>query len=91
MAGRTARSPFTRLVSTAVAAGLLAGLALTAVQKVQVTPLIAQAETYEDAKPAAWSMTMGACDMVSFREMLAGRNREREDEKNDGCRLQQTT
>ncbi len=53
VAGRTARSPFTRLVSTAVAAGLLAGLALTAVQKVQVTPLIAQAETYEDARPAA--------------------------------------
>lgn len=51
--GRTARSPFTRLVSTAVAAGLVAGLALTAVQRVQVTPLIAQAETYEVAKPAA--------------------------------------
>jgi len=53
MAGRAARSPFNRLVATAVAAGLLAGLALTAVQRVQVTPLIAQAEMYEDAGPAA--------------------------------------
>jgi cobalt transporter subunit CbtA len=50
--GRAARSPFTRLVSTAVAAGLVAGLALTVVQKAQVTPLIAQAETYEVAQPA---------------------------------------
>lgn len=53
MAGRTARSPFSRIVSTAVAAGLLAGLALTAVQMVQVTPIILQAEAYEDAAPAA--------------------------------------
>ena len=53
VAGRTARSPFNRIVSTAVAAGLLAGLALTAVQMVQVTPIILQAETYEDAAPAA--------------------------------------
>jgi cobalt transporter subunit CbtA len=53
VAGRTARSPFSRIVSTAVAAGLLAGLALTAVQMVQVTPIILQAEAYEDAAPAA--------------------------------------
>lgn len=53
VAGRTARSPFNRIVATAVAAGLLAGLALTVVQRVQVMPLIAQAETYEDARPAA--------------------------------------
>jgi cobalt transporter subunit CbtA len=53
MAGRTARSPFSRIVSTAVAAGLLAGLVLTAVQMVQVTPIILQAEAYEDAAPAA--------------------------------------
>lgn len=53
MAGRTARSPFSRIVSTAVAAGLLAGLALTAVQMVQVTPIILQAEAYEDTAPAA--------------------------------------
>lgn len=50
---RSARSPFSRLVATAVGAGLLAGLALTAVQRVQVTPLIAQAETYEEAQGAA--------------------------------------
>jgi cobalt transporter subunit CbtA len=50
--GRAARSPFNRIVSTAVAAGLVAGLALTAVQMVQVTPIILQAETYEDARPA---------------------------------------
>jgi cobalt transporter subunit CbtA len=50
--GRAARSPFNRIVSTAVAAGLVAGLALTAVQMVQVTPIILQAETYEDAAPA---------------------------------------
>jgi cobalt transporter subunit CbtA len=53
MAGRTARSPFSRIVSTAVAAGLLAGLVLTGVQMVQVTPIILQAEAYEDAAPAA--------------------------------------
>ena len=52
VAGRPARSPFNRIVSTAVAAGLLAGLALTAVQMVQVTPIILQAEAYEDAAPA---------------------------------------
>jgi cobalt transporter subunit CbtA len=50
--GRAARSPFNRIVSTAVAAGLVAGLALTAVQMVQVTPIILQAEAYEDAAPA---------------------------------------
>ena len=44
-----ARSPFNRIICTAVAAGLLAGLALTAVQTVQVTPIILQAEAFEDA------------------------------------------
>lgn len=53
LAGRSARSPFTRLVSAAVAAGLLAGLALTAVQMVAVTPIIVKAEVFEDAAPAA--------------------------------------
>jgi len=53
MAGRTARSPFNRIISTAVAAGLLAGLVLTGVQMVQVTPIILQAEAYESAAPAA--------------------------------------
>jgi cobalt transporter subunit CbtA len=52
-AGRSARSPFSRLVSAAVAAGLLAGLALTAVQMVAVTPIIVKAEVFEDAAPAA--------------------------------------
>jgi cobalt transporter subunit CbtA len=53
VAGRTARSPFSRIVSTAVAAGLLAGLLLTAVQTVQITPIILQAEVHEDAAAAA--------------------------------------
>lgn len=53
LAGRSARSPFSRLVSAAVAAGLLAGLALTAVQMVAVTPIIVKAEVFEDAAPAA--------------------------------------
>ncbi|MDQ2818794.1 MAG: CbtA family protein [Pseudomonadota bacterium] len=53
LAGRAPRNPFTRIVSTAVAAGLLAGLVLTAVQTVQIVPTILQAETYEDAAPAA--------------------------------------
>lgn len=52
MTGRATRSPFSRIVSTAVAAGLLAGLALTAVQMAAVTPIILQAEVYEDAAPA---------------------------------------
>lgn len=55
--GRTARGPrslFGRIVSAAVAAGLLAGLALTAVQMVAVTPIILKAEVFEDAAaPAA--------------------------------------
>jgi cobalt transporter subunit CbtA len=55
LAGRAPRNPFTRIVSTAVAAGLLAGLVLTAVQTVQIVPTILQAETYEDAAPAAAS------------------------------------
>ena len=46
-APRSPRNPFTRIVSTAVAAGLLAGLVLTAVQTVQIVPTILQAETYE--------------------------------------------
>ena len=53
LGARPARSPFNRIVSTAVAAGLLAGLALTAVQTVQVAPIILQAETYEQAAPVA--------------------------------------
>jgi len=56
MAGRSARSPrspFSRLISAAVAAGLLAGLALTAVQMVATIPVILKAEVFEDAAAAA--------------------------------------
>ena len=38
-----------RFVSSVLLAGLFAGLLLTAVQKIQVTPIIAQAEVYEEA------------------------------------------
>lgn len=42
---------FRRIVFSACLAGLVAGLVLTAVQMVRVTPIIAQAETYESASP----------------------------------------
>lgn len=45
-------SPFQRIVWTAVAAGVLAGLLLTGVQKMQVSGIILQAEVYEDAAAA---------------------------------------
>lgn len=63
LARRSARSPFSRIISTAVAAGLLAGLALTAVQMAAVTPVILKAEVYEDAvesKPAVHVHADGA-------------------------------
>lgn len=44
---------FKSLLSAAVFAGLLAGLLLTGVQKIQVSPLILQAEVYEDAAAEA--------------------------------------
>src|SRR5471030_3125073 len=50
---RAPRSPFNRIICTAVAAGLLSGVVLTGVQKLQVTPIILQAEVYEDAADAA--------------------------------------
>lgn len=40
---------FQRIVFAAAAAGLVAGLCLTAVQRLQVVPLILEAETYEGA------------------------------------------
>ena len=42
---------FRRIVFSAVAAGLLAGILLTAVQRLQVVPVILEAETYEVADP----------------------------------------
>src|SRR5471030_2426389 len=53
VAARAPRSPFNRIICTAVAAGLLSGVVLTGVQKLQVTPIILQAEVYEDAADAA--------------------------------------
>lgn len=43
---------FTAIVWRALIVGLLAGLALTALQRVQVVPLITAAEVYEQAEPA---------------------------------------
>lgn len=51
--GRFNPGAFNRIVITAVGAGVLAGLLLTVVQKVQVSGLILQAEVYEDAAAAA--------------------------------------
>lgn len=42
---------FRRIVFSACLAGLVAGLVLTAVQMVRVTPIISEAETYETASP----------------------------------------
>ena len=42
---------FTRIVFSAAAAGLLAGVLLTAVQQLQVVPIILESETYEVADP----------------------------------------
>ncbi|WUR16265.1 CbtA family protein [[Empedobacter] haloabium] len=44
---------FNRIVATAAGAGIVAGLLLTGVQHLQVTPLIRTAETYEAAAQAA--------------------------------------
>lgn len=43
---------FRRIVVSACLAGMLGGLVLTAVQLLQVIPIIAQAETYEVSQPA---------------------------------------
>lgn len=42
---------FNRIVASAAAAGILAGLLLTGVQQVQVAPIILQAEVFESAAP----------------------------------------
>ena len=44
---------FRRIVFSAVVAGLLAGLLLTAIQQLQVVPIILEAETYEVTVPEA--------------------------------------
>lgn len=44
---------FNRIVASAAAAGILAGLLLTGVQQVQVAPIILQAEVFESAAPKA--------------------------------------
>ena len=44
---------FRRIVFSAIAAGLLAGILLTAVQQLQVVPVIVEAETYETADSGA--------------------------------------
>jgi cobalt transporter subunit CbtA len=68
LARRSARSPFSRIISTAVAAGLLAGLALTAVQMVAVTPVILKAEVYEDAADATPSVAHAHADGAAVHE-----------------------
>ena len=85
--GRTARSvrsPFSRLVATAVAAGLLAGLALTAVQRVQVTPLIAQAETYEEAQGAAAAPLAAQAHEHAHEEQQAQHQQQQEQHQHAG-------
>lgn len=52
LTGATSASTFQRIVWTAVAAGVLAGLVLTGVQKMQVSGIILQAEVYEEAAAA---------------------------------------
>lgn len=52
-AGGVNLGAFNRIVRAAVYSGILAGLVLTAVQQVQVSKIILQAETYEDAAAAA--------------------------------------
>ncbi|MGV8892184.1 MAG: CbtA family protein [Burkholderiaceae bacterium] len=44
---------FKRIVTAAALAGVVAGLTLTVVQKMQVSPIIAKAEVYEEAATAA--------------------------------------
>lgn len=44
---------FNRIIASAAAAGILAGLLLTGVQQVQVAPIILQAEVFESAAPKA--------------------------------------
>jgi cobalt transporter subunit CbtA len=45
---------FRRFIAAAASAGILAGLLLTAVQQIRVTPALLQAEVYEEAAAAAF-------------------------------------
>ncbi|QRX84154.1 CbtA family protein [Glaciimonas sp. PAMC28666] len=66
---------FRRFVSSVLLAGLCAGLLLTAVQKIQATPIIARAEVYEEAaakvaqtaleKPTTAAMDMHARTLMA--------------------------
>ena len=49
MAGAFNLAAFQRIAATALLAGILAGLLLTAVQRIQVIPILQQAELFEDA------------------------------------------
>ncbi|NHZ64817.1 CbtA family protein [Massilia genomosp. 1] len=49
----TGLGTFNRILASAAAAGILAGLLLTGVQQVQVAPIILQAEVFESAAPVA--------------------------------------
>jgi len=59
---------FNRIVRTAAAAGILAGLFLTGVQKIQVSPIILQAEVYEGAPAAAPAAHVHADDAHAAHE-----------------------
>jgi cobalt transporter subunit CbtA len=72
---------FKRMMSAVLLAGLMSGLVLTAVQKVQVSRIILQAEVYEDAAaasaPAAHSHAEGMPGHV--HEAAAAGSREHDD------------
>ena len=53
MSGLLNMAAFKRIITAAALAGVLAGLTLTVVQKIQVSPIILKAEVYEDAAAAA--------------------------------------
>ena len=55
MSGLLNLAAFKRIITAAALAGVLAGLTLTVVQKMQVSPIILKAEVYEDAAAAAAS------------------------------------
>jgi predicted cobalt transporter CbtA len=50
---------FTRIIAVAAAAGLLAGLPLTAIQQIEIAPLIRAAEVREAAVTAAQAANEG--------------------------------
>ncbi|KAF3997267.1 hypothetical protein HAV38_15375 [Glaciimonas immobilis] len=55
---------FKQFIATVLLSGFFAGLALTGVQKIQVTPIIAQAEVYEAAAAQAALATSALLDRV---------------------------